>query len=125
MGLIRFSVSPCGADPLQESGTWMDEDFDSLARVFSDKRESPIYTRDLTDPLGQDPTSPRKVRAGSENLGDLYPNGENTGEREGTGGESEREGGNELRTCHSECQFDGQELPPCSPLAGETSLHDF
>lgn len=59
-------------DPLTESDVWVEEDFNMLARVFSDKTESPVYTRDLTDPLGQ---NSRKVRAGSENLGDLYPNG--------------------------------------------------
>ena len=59
------------SDPLAESDVWVEEDFNMLARVFSDKNESPVYTRDLTDPLGQ---SYRKVRAGSENLGDLFPN---------------------------------------------------
>lgn len=62
-------------DPLQESSVWMDEDFDALARVFTDKTESPVYTRDLTDPLGHGRTS-RKIRAGSEKLGDLYLNSE-------------------------------------------------
>lgn len=61
----------------------MDEDFDTLTRVFSDKRESPVYTRDLTDPLGQSLAS-RKVRAGSENLGDLYANGEAVREEGGS-----------------------------------------
>lgn len=55
----------------------MEEDLNLLARVFSDTKESPVYTRDLTDPLGQSSSS-RKVRAGSENLGDLFPNGEIT-----------------------------------------------
>lgn len=59
-------------DPLAESDVWVEEDFNMLARVFSDKIESPVYTRDLTDPLGQ---NSRKVRAASENLGDLFPNG--------------------------------------------------
>lgn len=63
------------ADPLEESDTWMEEDFDTLTRVFSNKRDSPIYTRDLGNPLGSSPTS-RKARGGSETLGDLYPDGE-------------------------------------------------
>ncbi len=53
----------------------MDEDFDSLARVFSDKSTTPVYTRDLRDPLGCSSSS-RKARGGSETLGDLFPNGE-------------------------------------------------
>ncbi len=63
------------ADTLQESDVWMEEDYDSVARVFSDTAESPVYTRDLSDPLGQNIASTRKTRAGSENLGDLFQNG--------------------------------------------------
>lgn len=63
-------------DPLQESDIWMDEDFDSLARKFSDKDESPVYTRNLANPLGQNLSSNRKARGGSENLGDFYPDSE-------------------------------------------------
>ena len=62
-------------DPLAESDVWVEEDFDTLARVFSDKTVSPVYTRDLRDPLGRSTVS-RKGRAGSETLGDLFPNGE-------------------------------------------------
>jgi hypothetical protein len=68
----------------------MEEDFDTLARAFSDKRESPIYTRDLTDPLGLSSGS-RKVRAGSESLGDLFPNCEALGMGR-VGGKEEEEG---------------------------------
>ena len=66
-----------GTGPLEESAVWMEEDFNSLARVFSDKTESPVYTRDLTNPLGRDPGA-KKHRGGSENLGDLFPNGQST-----------------------------------------------
>lgn len=72
MTLFYYSLL---TDPLQESDVWMEEEFNFLSR-FSDTGAMPIYTRDLTDPVGQTPGVSRKVRAGSENLGELYPNGE-------------------------------------------------
>ena len=60
---------------------WVDEDFDSLTWKISDKNESPVYTRDLTHPLGADIVSGRKARGGSENWGDLYQDCEWKGEK--------------------------------------------
>lgn len=59
--------------PMQESDVWIDEDFDSLTWKLSEKNTSPVYTRDLTHPLGANVVSSRKARGGSDNLGDFYP----------------------------------------------------
>ncbi len=59
---------------MQDYDEWVDEDLDSLTWKISDKNESPVYTRDLTHPLGANVVSSRKTRGGSDNLGDLYQN---------------------------------------------------
>lgn len=53
----------------------MEENFDSFAHSFSDKIEAPVYTCDLSDPLGRE-IGARKIREGSDSLGDLFPDGE-------------------------------------------------